>query len=178
MEFSFPAVLAWIFLQADNALIKQMLIVSLIHELGHGLAMCVTQAGVREIRFYAAGIQMKTNTCLLSTGQILGIYLSGPVLNLICAMLFRKVDILIAILHLSIGVFNLLPYRILDGGAALESLLETRPEVLQIRKIFCILLSAAIVLCLSLGKIQNPALYLMIIYLGISEILVDKLCFL
>jgi len=174
MDFGFPAMLAVLFLQADAGLLKQSLLVCLIHELGHGLAMCLTGAGIREIRLYSAGIQMKTDACLLSDGRMLAVCLSGPVLNLLCAVLFRNVSPVTAVLHLGMGVFNLLPYRILDGGAVLETLLENRPVLLKMRSIFCVMLSAVSLICLHCLQMQNPALYLMAVYLAFSEMTVDK----
>ena len=174
VDFGFPAVIAFLFLYPDDGLTKQMLLVSLIHELGHGLAICLTKSGLREIRFYAAGIQMKTNACLLTAGQILAVCLSGPLMNLLCAALFWKLDSVTAFLHLGTGVFNLLPYRILDGGAALETLLELNPELLQIRKIFCLMLSVSGIFLLFLYEIRSPALFLMLVYLAVSEFSVDK----
>ena len=174
IDFSFPAVLALLFLYPDDELTKQMLLVSIIHELGHGLVICLTKSGLREIRLYAAGIQMKTNVCLLTDKQILAVFLSGPLMNLLCAVLFWKLDAVTAFLHLEIGIFNLLPYRILDGGAALETLLELHPEFLQIRKIFCLMLSVSGIFLLFLYKIRNPALFLMLAYLAVSEFSVDK----
>ena len=175
INFSFPMILAWIFLQKDAELIKQILAVSMIHETGHGLAMCLTKAGIREIRFYAAGIRMQTNAYLLSTGKILAVYLSGPVMNLCFALLFWKMNQFVAILHLWTGIFNLLPYRVLDGGAAWENFFEMKTEWLDIRKKFCLILSMAILFLLFFRHIQNLALYLMIIYLTFCEISVDKL---
>jgi len=174
MDFSFPAMLAVLFLQSDADLLKQAFLVCLIHELGHGLAMCLTKSGIQEIRLYAVGIRMKTNACLLPDGKLLAVFLSGPVMNLICAVLFRNVSPVTAVLHLGMGLFNLLPYRILDGGAVLEALLENRPVLLMIRSIFCMILSAVSIFYLYCLKIQNPSLYLTAVYLAFSEFAVDK----
>lgn len=174
VEFSFPAVIAFLFLQSDLELLKQSFFVCLIHELGHGIVMTLTGAGIREVRFYAAGIRMTANTCLLSTFQMLAVYFSGPLMNLLCALLFWKYQPVTALLHLSMGIFNLLPYRILDGGAALESLFETKGDFLQIRSRFCMLLSVSLLFLLHFYKILSPALFLMVLYLAFSEISVDK----
>ena len=174
MDFSFPAMLAILFLQSDADLLKQAFLVCLIHELGHGLVMCLTESGIREIRFYASGIRMKTNACLLSDGKMLAVYFSGPLMNLICAVLLRNISPVTAVLHLGMGIFNLLPYRILDGGAILETFFENRPVFLKIRSIFCMMLSAVSVFCLYYWKIENPVLYLTAVYLAFSEIAVDK----
>ena len=98
------------------------------------------------------------------------------VLNLLCAVFFWKNQPVTAILHFSMGIFNLLPYRILDGGAALESLFETRSDFLQIRRNFCILLSVCLIFLLHFYKILSPALFLMVLYLAFCEISVDKSC--
>ena len=174
VEFSFPAVIACLFLQSDLELLKQSFLVCLIHELGHGIVMTLTGAGIREIRFYAAGIRMTANTCLLSTVQMMAVYLSGPLMNLLCGVIFWKHEPVTALLHLSMGIFNLLPYRILDGGAALEWLFEARSDFLQIRKKFCILLSISAIFLLHFYKILSPALFLMVLYLAFCEISVDK----
>jgi len=173
MDFSFPAMLLMLFMQSDN-MIKQSVLVCLIHELGHGIAICLTNAGLREIRFYAAGIRIMTASGLLSTGQVLAVCLSGPVLNLLCALLYQNLDPETAFLHFSMGIFNLLPFRILDGGAVLECLFETSTQALQIRKIFCLILSCVIIFLLYCYKFENPALYLPVICLAFSEFTVDK----
>ena len=108
VEFSFPAVLACLFLQSDSEILKQSFFVCLIHELGHGIVMTLAGTGIREIRFYAAGIRMTANTCLLSTFQMLAVYFSGPLVNLLCAVFFWKYQPVTAILHFSMGLFNLL----------------------------------------------------------------------
>ena len=174
MDFSFPAMLLMLFMQTDNQVIRQSLLVCLIHELGHGLAICLTNAGIREIRFYAAGIRMETASGLLRTGQVLVICLSGPLMNLFCAVLYWKISPETAAVHLGMGMFNLFPFRILDGGAAIECLFENRAEILQIRKIFCIMLSAVSIFLLYCWNFENPALYLMAGFLAISEFAVDK----
>ena len=175
MDYSFPAMLLLIFMQAEYSIIKQSFLVCLIHELGHGIAICLTNAGLREIRFYAAGVRMITNSALLRTGQVLTVCLSGPVLNLLCAVLYWKCSPETAFLHLSMGLFNLLPFRILDGGAVLECLLETRTEALQFRKFFCLFLSVLSIFLLYFFHFQNPALYLTAVCLAFSEFTVDKL---
>lgn len=174
MDFGFPAVLALLFLQNNQMFLKQWLKVCFVHELGHGLAMCLTGAGIREIRLYAAGIQLKTNNCLFTVGQTLWIYVSGPLMNLLFAYLLREIQPLDAVLHLGMGLFNLLPYQMLDGGTALQCIFGMRQQVLEFRRIFCIILSMILLSLLYWNRIENPTLYMMLIYLAFSEILVDK----
>lgn len=173
LDFGFPAVLCIAFLWGDGWFLTQCMIVCLLHELGHGLAMWVTHAGIREIRFYAAGLQMRTHTACLSKASLLCIYLSGPAVNLVLALLFRHVRPEAALLHLCMGCFNLLPYRVLDGGAALDCLLEECPRARGILHGVCVCLSAGAGLALWRYGVCNPALYLMTVYLGLAE-LIDK----
>ncbi len=169
IHFGFLAVLTLLFLRIQELLIRQTLLVCLVHELGHGIAMCLTGSGIQEIRFHAAGIRIQTDTCLLRTGQAVLISLSGPLINLIFAGLLWQIQPVPAILHLSMGVFNLLPYQVLDGGTALAYLFESSPQILKGISIFSILCSIALIMILSIWEIQNPLLYFMLIYLAISE---------
>ncbi|MDE6658266.1 MAG: hypothetical protein K2J88_06770, partial [Oscillospiraceae bacterium] len=159
IDFGFPAMLALVFLQSENDFMRKILLVCMIHELGHGFVMCCTGAGVREIKLHATGLQMLTNTCLLSTGQAVCIYISGPVLNLIFAFLFWNINLEIAMLHASMGIFNLLPYRVLDGGAMLRCVFSHKAEFLKIISIFCSLLSVMIILISYYYQIKNPVIY-------------------
>lgn len=169
LDFGFPAMLAIVFLRSEQDFMKQMLLVSLIHELGHGLVMCLTGAGVREICFHASGVRMVTNHWLLCPGQAFWIYLSGPLVNLLCAWMFWNFAPELALLHLCMGVFNLLPYRILDGGALLRDVLGQSPEALNILKIFCILLSMMACCVGYLRGVYNSLWYLMAVDLAVSE---------
>lgn len=169
VDFGFPAMAAVLFLWGDGDMLTRLMAVCMLHELGHGLAMWATRAGVREIRFYAAGMQMRTNPFFLTVPQLLCIYVSGPAVNLLFAFLLRHQDTGTAALHLCMGCFNLLPFRMLDGGAALECLWEDKPGIQRVRQVFCTLLAAAAAVCLWAWKVQNPALYLMAAYLGAAE---------
>ena len=166
MDFGFPAAVCIACLWGDGAFLLQCLAVCMLHEAGHGLAMWLTRAGIREIRFQAAGLQMITNTACLSRLQQLCISLSGPAVNLLLAALLYRIRQETALLHLCMGVFNLLPFRVLDGGTALRSL--NVPEVLLRAAALC--LAAAGVIVLWQGGIRNPALYLMAGYLAAAEV--------
>ncbi|HAJ96924.1 MAG TPA: hypothetical protein DCO72_04235 [Ruminococcus sp.] len=169
MDFGFPAMLSLLFLQPEG--IAELLTICLLHELGHGLAMALSGAGLKEIRFYSVGIQMRTNTVLLQTWQLLCIYLSGPAVNLLFAYWLRGTEI--GLLHLAMGCFNLLPFRTLDGGTAIRCILGMHDNLCRLLTIFCELLALGMILLLMWYEIRNPSLYMMVIYLAIAE-LVDK----
>ncbi len=161
VDFGFPAMLALVLLSADAHFLLRILLVCVLHECGHGIAMCLTGAGLREIRLCGTGVQMTTGTAVLSRLRMLCINLAGPAVNLLCA-LFSAPET--AVLHLCMGMFNLLPYRCLDGGTAIRIFHDSRRLTHA-----CILLSALFLLSLLLSPIQNPLLYLLLIYLTIKE---------
>ncbi len=163
-------------LLSGTSLLRQTFAVCLLHELGHGAAMAAAGAGIREIRLYAAGVQMRTSKALVSVRQELCILLSGPAANLLAAaILFRlQGGGTMAMLHLGMGLFNLLPYRILDGGSALRCLLAVHPSALRILSTCNILLAAVLAILGMYWRIGNPALYAMLVYLAVMELQVDK----
>ncbi len=167
MDFGFPAMAAVMLLWGQEML-RQMFWVCVLHELGHALAMRLTHAGIREIRLYAAGMQMRTNTVLLSSQALTAVYLSGPAVNLCMAALLHGTET--GLLHLCMGVFNLLPFRVLDGGAALRCVLEQSPKLLRMLNCFCILLAAGLAGAALAVGLRNPAVYCMAVYLAVCEI--------
>lgn len=167
IDFGFPTMLALVLLASDRDLLLQILAVCLLHECGHGIAIYLTKAGLREIRLCGTGMQLRTETAVLSRAAQNAIYLAGPAANLLCAALLCKAAPLMALLHLCMGSFNLLPFRCLDGGAALDCLLHgrTRPVTM-----LCLLLAAGLCVLLLLYHIANPLLYMMLGYLVISDL--------
>ncbi len=176
MDFGFPAVLALLCLTGDGGFLLQTLAVCMIHEIGHGIAMILTRAGIREIRFYAAGIQMWTHAAALPKRKELLILVSGPCMNFGAALLlhFLQCEGDAAALHLCMGIFNLLPYAVLDGGSALRYLLAEHPQLLRLQTVLCVLLSAAAVVLLAVYRVKNPFLPLMAVYLAGAQLRVDK----
>lgn len=175
MDFGFPAMLAMLFLMKDTALLVQSLAVCLLHEAGHGAAMLLTGSGIQEIRLHAAGIRIVTADSLLSGGKELVVLYSGPAANLlVAALLFRGELTVPVLLHLGMGLFNLLPFSVLDGGAALLCMYGESAAFRTALKTVNILLSLLSAAVLFLFHVYNPCLYLMALYLLISELLVDK----
>ena len=161
VDFGFPAMLAIVLLSGDASFLLRILLVCVLHECGHGIAMCLTGAGLREIRFCGTGIQMTAGSSVLSQLRMLCISLAGPAVNLLCAA-FCAPDT--AVLHLCMGLFNLLPYRCLDGGTAIRIFHDSRKLTIA-----CVILSVLLFLLLLLYHIRNPLLYLLLVYLTIQE---------
>ncbi|MCR4646890.1 MAG: site-2 protease family protein [Oscillospiraceae bacterium] len=170
MDFGFPAAVCIACLWGDGELLLQCLAVCMLHETGHGLAMWLTRAGIREIRFHAAGMQMVTHTACLTRLQRLCISLSGPAVNLLMAALLYRTRPETALLHLCMGGFNLLPFRVLDGGTALRCLTEdsnTAETLLHVLALLCAALGMGV---LWYCGVRNPVLYLMAGYLAVAEL--------
>ncbi len=176
VDFGFPAVLALLYLYADADLLLQTFAVCMLHEIGHGAAMFLTGAGIREIRLYAAGIHMQTQSNLLSKPSEILILLCGPFVNFVAAFfLWYKFGFCDAvILHLGMGSFNLLPFSVLDGGGVLGCLLENHRRLLYLRTVLCLLLSAVAVYFVLADVCRNPCLLLMAVYLSAAQLQVDK----
>lgn len=173
MDFGFPAAVCAACLWGDRELLLRCLAVCLLHEVGHGIVMLVTGAGIREVRFYAAGMQMVTHTACLSAAERICIALSGPAVNLACAAALRHLNPETALLHLCMGCFNLLPYRVLDGGTALHCLTEHSAAAERVVQCVCIGLSGAALGGLWYAGVRSPVLYAMAVYLAAAE-LIDK----
>lgn len=154
----------------QELLLLQTFSVCLLHELGHGIVMLLTRAGLQRICFCASGVRLCTGSRLLPVSRLIPVYLSGPAVNFAAALLLWRIMPETAALHLCMGCFNLLPYRVLDGGAVLRCLLEQHTVAQHVLTVCCMVLSAALLAILVVLHLKNPVLYLMILYLSVEEI--------
>ena len=99
---------------------------ALLHEMGHLIALRLLGGRVSAVRIGALGAVMEMDSGKLSYTRELLVVLAGPGMNLLCAGLglwLGNGKWLTAIgAHLTLGAFNLLPVRPLDGGRALHLL--------------------------------------------------------
>ncbi len=93
------------------------------HELCHYAAVAAFGGRVQKISVHFGGIRMDTTP--LTSGQSAVASLAGPVGSLLLLLFFRKLPRL-AICAFLQSAFNLLPLFPLDGGRAVQSLLEMR----------------------------------------------------
>lgn len=113
----------------DDRLGLMSLLFCTAHELGHFAAITFFGASVREIRFYGAGIKMSScGSELLSKPKRAAIYLGGPAVNFVFALLLRG-DL--SAVNLWLGVFNLLPIKYFDGGKLLALAIKEDGKVMK-----------------------------------------------
>ncbi|MDE6678381.1 MAG: hypothetical protein K2K02_05005 [Ruminococcus sp.] len=126
VKFSFLVFNALIFLLRDNDIIMDFYAVCLIHETGHLFAIAVTGGKVKSVVFGGTGVIITPEK---NSRHELFIMLAGAGANLIVffVMLFSGIDGSFRLLNLATAVYNLLPYRQLDGGSALCMLTDGTP---------------------------------------------------
>ncbi len=121
------AVMVWL----DTGLFLWIAAASVLHELGHLLMLWVFGGRVRRLELGLLGIRMEAEGSL-SYGKEVLITLGGPAASLLGALVTARLTSFLcwpagfisAGIHLTLGLFNLLPVPSLDGGRALRLLLE------------------------------------------------------
>jgi stage IV sporulation protein FB len=162
----FFLVLAVLIYLDTRRVIMLFILASLLHEAAHMLAIRAAGGRQVKIRLTALGaeIEIESFTEIPHLQQLM-IFLSGPAVNIILAFasseagkLFscRELYVLAGI-NLTVGLFNLLPAKMLDGGNALRVLClavfghqTAIPEVLHIATIV-FLITACVLLVLKYG---------------------------
>lgn len=132
LDFTFFAVF-FLFMMFDTSGYGILALYScLIHELGHLAAMLMVGCKLNEILFYCAGIKITANERYkLSFSRELIVLIAGSVVNIIlffiCYFCSDKLTLkmpVFAIINLLIGLFNLLPVNMFDGGKITELILS------------------------------------------------------
>ena len=94
----------------------------LIHESGHLLASAICGNRFKRLTLSAEGLRLSGNRAFSSYSDELLVSLSGPFMNLVCAVAVSSAGAELAIyfknLSLALAVLNLLPVKSLDGGRA------------------------------------------------------------
>ena len=107
----------------------QMVLAALSHEIGHLLVMAFLGGYPQKIVFGGMGIRIeKRPDARLSYGREICIYAAGPAVNLLVAALFFPYPAIRRV-HLLLGIFNLLPIGVLDGGQILRCFLQNKIEI-------------------------------------------------
>jgi len=113
------------FLLADkNGIAGAVVLFSLLHELGHFLALLCVKTMPRSVRINLFGIGMHLPE-KLSTAEKCFVLMAGFSVNFILAavlMVFGKN--LLGYINLAMGIFTALPLSATDGGSILKTVLE------------------------------------------------------
>ena len=96
---------------------------SFFHEIGHLLAILVLKQKVDRIEFSLFDIKIKSNYYVSFSKELI-ITLSGVAFNFILFLFFIRTIRIFALANLFIGIFNLLPVSTLDGGQAINIILN------------------------------------------------------
>lgn len=123
--FTFLLFNALLFLFRSAGLIVGFYSACIVHELGHVAAIRLTGGCVRQISLSFLGIKISADPAS-TRAKALIVLLSGPAANLITGGICLHLGIFGFFAHFSIaeGIFNLLPFSALDGGAALDILTQ------------------------------------------------------
>lgn len=127
IDFSFLVFLTLLFLMKNGAEIFSFFTVCLLHEAGHAAAVYLTGGRLSSLIFCGMGIKMipERSKIFPLKSEIL-VLLAGPAVNLSAFVLFNSADSgnFFALLNLCAAVFNLMPYKLLDGGSVINLISE------------------------------------------------------
>lgn len=119
----FLLLMAWVNYCDTQRLLPAALCAAAIHELGHCAAIWAVNGRITLLRLSAVGAELQLEGTL-SYRQELICALAGPALNLVTAFPAAYVGWeVFAGINLALGVFNLLPIGILDGGRIISCVL-------------------------------------------------------
>lgn len=116
----FFLLMAWLNYCDTQALLPGALCAAAAHELGHWAAIRAMGGQVSALRLSAAGAELRLEGTLSYEKELL-CALAGPLVNLALALVEAWLGAMVfAGLNLALGVFNLLPLSMLDGGKILS----------------------------------------------------------
>ncbi len=127
IDFSFFLLWAIIYTLGRQYIVIPTFIACTVHEFGHLILITLSKRTIRSIEFKGTGIKIVPNyDRLLPIYWDLAIMSAGCMFNFILSAVVLCLDITslkeVAYISLSLGVFNLLPFKSLDGGCIIEYL--------------------------------------------------------
>ena len=162
-DFSFFVFNALIFLLRDGGLVLAFYTVCLLHEAGHILALMLFGGNIRSVELSCFGIRMdRRRSSIMSAAKSVFVLLAGPAVNIIMYILMKLSGCggVFPLLNIMAAVYNMLPYRCLDGGAIIAEFTagtahdDKAETILAAIKLGFIVISAAAVAVY--GKIAFP----------------------
>ncbi len=128
--FSFLVFNALIFLLRESSQVCAFYAACIFHECGHLTALWLTGSSPSYIVFGCTGIRIGVRgNGAVSVLRSLIVLLAGPAANVTVYFITKLTDCggELALLNLTAAAYNMLPYRSLDGGAAIALFTEGRP---------------------------------------------------
>lgn len=130
ITFLFFACILLLMVLDKSGYILPMILGVTAHETAHLITMRILGCAPKEIRLIPGSVQIVRDIQTVKKNEIL-ISLSGPIINTLLFTFFyafycifkRKVLLDFALINLILGIFNMLPVKMLDGGAVLSNLL-------------------------------------------------------
>ncbi len=177
MFFSFFALFAVLFYSNEYLKILTALLVCIVHETAHLMAMLSYDCKPQRILFYGGGIKIVPDCRIISYEREMIIDLAGCFVNLICGIVLLRFGIFTSFAQASVvlGIFNLLPFSCFDGGHILKLIFENKLNENYdfwykiIVKLMCFAILFAGIYCFVYFKI-NLSLAVTICYIIISEL--------
>lgn len=150
IKFSFLVFNALLFMFRDAELISAFYIACILHEMGHIFALLFTGGELKSVELSWSGIKMSASPCRSIKSGIF-VLLSGPAVNLILYGILTAFGIkgFLSLFNLAEGLFNLLPYSMLDGGAVLNLIAEGSIYEKHLKFFYCalrLIISAIIII--------------------------------
>lgn len=171
VDFSFFAVAALVAVRGGALYFLLLFLACLLHELGHLAMLLLFHRHVQTVSLCGAGALFVPSAACGAYWQDILVSLAGPAVNLLLGTAFLWGDrgSVSGMLHLGLGLFNLLPYARLDGGAVCRSVLSVcgcLPEQTeQIQNGIAVLLTVLLGVVCWQFRLQNLPFCLMCVYL-------------
>ena len=172
-EFGFFAVVALFCLLDAPELALSAVCACIVHECGHILMSVLCNVKIEKVVFWAGGVRMQTESKMLKLSNDILILLSGPIFNFISAVFYYLSGCYSPFsVNLILGLFNLLPFTSLDGGAIIKKIFEYYEVPSDIiLKIISLLSAILIILFFYFTGTGSFTGYLTIIFLAICELI-------
>ncbi len=167
LDFSFFAVLAFCFFLDNNGILLMSVAAMTIHELGHLIAMLISDIRISSLHFYGAGIKIGGDIRTAGIRKSIRVLSAGVVANMIaCLVSLIAGSYYFAAVNLVIGAFNLLCIGDLDGKQLVLVMTELHrlPEAL-VRLSGLLSYSLVILISIFCGSTLGFTFYLTLIYM-------------
>ncbi|MGN1403905.1 MAG: site-2 protease family protein [Ruminococcus sp.] len=180
LDFSFFAVAACIALLGGAQLFLEILFACLLHELGHLTAMVCFHRRVQCVICCGAGVTIQPAGDYAAYWQDQIVLLAGPLANLCFGgvLLAIRGVCSFGMLHLGLGLFNLMPFSHLDGGSILYaalSAMDLLPDRIEhIRNGISLCFSVGLTCAAFAFGIRNISFYGMVLYLLFLQFLPER----